>query len=283
MATSVITETCPCLRILAFQQAMHPAALRLAHPCRQQDALVIQTLDERHLWQKPLGRLAVTAQGGFAWVSVADGVSSSPRADLASRSFLDVLHGAAQPPAGPPSQLPGLVRRARVDWQSRHLRPHTQGAACTLASLWCAQGCVCAVNCGDSRIWRLRPQADGSVQWHQVSRDHTVWQQMLDDGEVEPGEAGEYAAFYQGLMHCLILGDDAPEDDWLHGWHGEAVTGDCYLLATGGLHDTLPAARLQALWQAHQPPQANLDALHAAYRQAGAPDDISVVVLEIQN
>ncbi len=271
------------LHIHAFQQAIHPAALGRTRVAPPQDALAVQTLGERHLWQKPLGRLAARAQDGFAWVSVADGVSSSPCADLASRSFLDVLHG-AQPPAGPSSQLPSRVRRAREDWQSGYLRPRTQGAACTLASLWCAQGRVCAVNCGDSRIWRLRPQADGSVQWLQVSRDHTVWQQMLDDGEVLEEEVGEYAAIYQGLMHCLILGDDAPDDDdapqdWLHIWHGQAAPGDCYLLATDGLHDTLPAAQLQALWRSDRPAQDNLDALHTAYRQAGAPDDISVVAL----
>lgn len=150
--------------IRAFQQAIHPAALGRTRIAPPQDALAVQTLGERHLWQKPLRRFATTAQGGFAWVSVTDGVATSPCAGLASRSFLDVLHG-AQPPSGPASQLPGLVRRARADWQSRHLRPRTQGAACTLASLWCADGRVCAVNCGDSRIWRLRPQADGGVQW----------------------------------------------------------------------------------------------------------------------
>ena len=62
-------------------------------------------------------------------------------------------------------------------------------------------------------------------------------------------------------MHCLILSDDAPEDDWLHVWDGEAVPGDCYLLATDSLHDTLPAARLQALWQAQQTLQVNGDVL----------------------
>ena len=268
----------PFARIIAAQQAMHPAALRRARPAPQQDALAIHTQTECSIHQTRLGQWACDVAADFAWVSVADGVATSPCADLASRSFLEVLHG-AQLPAAPANQLPSLVRRARVDWQSRYLRSHTLGAACTLASLWCADGRVCAVNCGDSRIWRLRPQADGSVQWLQISRDHTVWQQMLQEGEVLPEEAGEYAAFYQGLMHCLILGDDAPEDDWLHVWHGQALPGDCYLLATDGLHDTLPAARLQALWQAHQPPQANLDALHAAYRQAGAPDDVSVVAL----
>ena len=151
------------MHIHAFQQAMHPAALRSPRPQPQQDALAIQTLTERHLWQKPLGRFAGVTEGGWAWVSVADGVASSPCADLASRSFLDTLHhtGAV---TGPANQLPGLVRRARQEWQSRTLRQRTQGAACTLASLWCARGQVCAVNCGDSRIWRLRAQADGSVQ-----------------------------------------------------------------------------------------------------------------------
>lgn len=272
------------LHIHAFQQAIHPAALSRTRIAPPQDALVVQTLGKRHLWQKPLGRLVARAHDGFAWVSVADGVSSSPCADLASRSFLDVLHS-AQPPAGPAHQLPGRVRRAREDWQSRHLRPRTQGAACTLASLLCVQGQVCAVNCGDSRIWRLRSQADGSVQWLQLSRDHTVWQQMLDAGEVQPEEADDYASVYQGLSHCLVLdaGDDeddeASADPWLHIWHGQAAPGDCYLLATDGLHDTLPAAQLQALWRSDRPAQDNLDALHTAYRQAGAPDDISVVAL----
>lgn len=273
------------MHIHAFQQAIAPAALGRTRAGAPQDALAIQTVAERHLWQKPQGHFAGVAEGGFAWVSVADGVASSPCAALASRSLLQVLHASALPQAA--NALPGLVRRARHDWQSRHLRPRTQGAACTLASLLHVQGQVCAVNCGDSRIWRLRPQADGSVQWLQISRDHTLWQQMLDAGEVQPEDAADYASIYQGLAHCLVLGDSDEEEasadaDWLHIWHGQAALGDCYLLATDGLHDSLPAARLQALWQAQQPPQANLDALHAAYRQAGAPDDISVIVLEIQ-
>ena len=66
------------MHIHAFQQAMHPAALRSPRPQPQQDALAIQTLTERHLWQKPLGRFAGVVEGGWAWVSVADGVASSP-------------------------------------------------------------------------------------------------------------------------------------------------------------------------------------------------------------
>lgn len=274
------------LRITALQQAMHPAVLRHARPAPQQDALAIHTLDERHVWQTPLGQWACTARDGWAWVSVTDGVASSPCADLASHSFLQVLHGVSPATA---RQLPGLVRQARLDWRARYLKRRTRGAACTLASLLVAGGQVCAVNSGDARIWQLRPQPDGSVQWLQLSRDHTAWQQMLDDGEADAAQADEYASIYQGLLHCLVLDTDdgldedldagVVQEDWLHVWHGQAMAGDAYLLATDGLHGVLSDARMQALWQAAKSPQGGLQALHDAYRRAGAQDDVSLVLL----
>ena len=272
---------------------MHPAALLRPRSSPQQDALALQTLDEElHIRQTSLGQWACSAPGGFAWLSVADGVTSSPCADLASRSFLQVLHRAR--PGAPPlqaGQLPGLVRQARHDWRTQYLQPRTRGAASTLASLLVADGQVCAVNSGDARIWRLRSQADGRVQWLQISRDHTAWQQMLDDGEAQAEQADEYASIYQGLLQCLVLdADDDPDDDgmvegavqedWLHIWQGQAAPGDAYLLATDGLHGALTDAQMQALWQAADSPQDRLRALHGAYRRAGAQDDISVVLLQ---
>ena len=127
------------MQLIAFQQAMHPAALRHARPAPQQDALALQTLHQRHIEQTRQGQWACdtghTPGGSFAWLSVADGVASSPCADLASRSFLEVLHAAN--PAAPQLQarkLPGLVRQARLDWRAQYLKPRTRGAACTLAT-----------------------------------------------------------------------------------------------------------------------------------------------------
>ncbi|MDF1480615.1 PP2C family protein-serine/threonine phosphatase [Extensimonas sp. H3M7-6] len=272
------------LRIAAFQQIMRPAYL---HHTMQQDALVLQTIHrKRHIQQKPMGQWDCVAPGGIAWLSVADGVASSPCADLASRSFLQVLHPERLATPLSARQLPALVRQARLNWRAQHLRPHTRGAACTLASLLYSDGQVCAVNSGDARIWRLRPQIDGGVQWLQLSRDHTVWQQMLDDGDAEAGQADAYASMYQGLLHCLVL--DADEDpnedcteqeDWLHIWHGRAEPGDAYLLATDGLHSVLSDVQMQAIWGAANSPQEGLRALHSAFRRNGAQDDISVVLL----
>ena len=273
------------MHLHALQQAHHPAAQRRYAPAPQQDALALQTRAQRHVQQTALGQWQLQAADGWAWLSVADGVASSPCADLASRSFLQVLHPAELPQALSARQLPTLVRRARQDWRARYLKPRTQGAACTLASLLLADGQVCAVNSGDARIWRLRRQADGSTAWLQVSRDHTAWQQMLDDGEAQPEQADECASIYQGLLHCLVLeadddpNEEAPPEDWLHVWHGQAAPGDTYLLATDGLHGALSEARMQAIWQQAASPQEGLDALRTAYRQAGAQDDVSVALL----
>ncbi len=97
---------------------MHPTALRHARPAPQQDALALHTQAEHHIQQTPLGQWASTAPDGWAWVSVADGVASSPCADLASRSFLQVLHRASPTVA---KQLPSLVRQARIDWRVQYL------------------------------------------------------------------------------------------------------------------------------------------------------------------
>lgn len=277
------------MQLHALQQVRHPAAgLRYA-PAPQQDALALQTLGQRHIQQTALGQWGLPAPGGWAWLSVADGVASSPCADLASRSILQVLHPEQLPQALNARQLPTLVRRARQDWRARYLKPRTQGAACTLASLLLADGQVCAVNSGDARIWRLRPQADGSTAWLQLSRDHTAWQQMLDDGEADATQADEYASIYQGLLHCLVLdtedddgdSEDLPAEDWLHIWHGQAQPGDCYLLATDGLHGVLSDGQMQALWQAAAHPADALQALHSAYRRAGAQDDVSLALLNL--
>lgn len=282
--------------IAAFQHAIDQQHSPDGKRLHMKDALALQWAGQRQVWQRANASLpAQPVPGDALWLSVADGVSASPHAALASRSFLQTLHGQAWPRLPAPAALPALVREARAQWQSRHLRPHTQGASTTLASVLLAQGKVCAVNCGDSRIWRLRPLPAGGMAWQPISRDQTVWQHMLDEGEVTPEQRDTYASIYQGLLHCLTLGewlddsddglDDGGEadgpaaDEWLHIWHGELHAGDALLLATDGLHETLGDAFLQCLWDSQADLTANVQALREAYLAAGAPDDCSVVAV----
>ncbi|PAT39681.1 hypothetical protein CK623_09170 [Vandammella animalimorsus] len=288
--------------IALFQHAIDQRHCRNGHRLNMQDALAFQWGRQRAIWQEQDASLPAqpVPAGAALWLSVADGVSASPHAALASRSLLHTLHHPAGLLPGSASALPALVRAAASAWQSRYLRPATQGASTTLASLMIKNGQACAVNCGDSRIWRLRPNATGGMAWQQLSRDHTIWQHMLDEGEVSPEQRDAGASIYQGLLHCLTLGSnqgnepdwlDDPAghstpppalENWLHIWHGQVQAGDVFVLATDGLHDSLGDERLPQLWQAQASLDANVQALKAAYLQAGAPDDCSVVAVRVQ-
>lgn len=267
----------------------------------QQDALLLAAPGWSACWQAHAKRQTVLMPAAGVLAAVADGVSLSPQAAFASRSFLQQLNTQFDSGSGAhPSALPQLVRHTHRLWQNQCLRPDTRGASCTLAALLIRGQQVSVVNIGDSRVWRLR-QVDGALQCQQLSHDHTLWQQMLDAGEV--AHTGEQpASFYQDLTQCLTLGDarddvcagDAVDDsedfadsdssavleqDWLHSWQGTAAAGDIWLLATDGLHGCITGFELQNYWQAEKTITENLNHLYAAWSASGGGDDISLMAL----
>ena len=280
----------------------------------QQDTLLLAGPEHSECWQAHARRKSLSLDAGLVLAAVADGVSLSPQSAFASRSFLQALHAQADlgGETAPSSlALPHLVRHTHRLWQQQCLRPGTRGASTTLAALLVQQRCLSVLNVGDSRVWRLRA-VGGALQCLQLSYDHTLWQQMLDAGEVEAGAGEEPASFYQDLTHCLTLGDlrdgEVHEDsagveaefsdsemggdsgsetgsavvqdrDWLHVWQGELVPGDAFLLATDGLHGCVPGFALLDHWRAKQPLLENLKRLYAAWNASGGGDDISLVAL----
>ena len=281
--------------IAAFQHAIAP--VRLPNMCRMemQDSMSLTHPEQHWVWQKKEADFATPALSVASpfWLAVADGVSASPAAALASRSWLGTLqkHILQQAQGGQHASAPAQIRAAWQQWQGKYLTSATYGASTTLACVAFDGSRYTAINCGDSRIWLLRqPAGQQATEWQQISQDHTAWQYLLDEGEVSATQRAEYASIYQGLMHCLTLGDnlepDGLDDDTdytpasdqpvLHIHTGELQAGDILLLATDGLHDTLSAAEMHALWQSGHTLPEKVQALKAAYIKAGAPDDCSV-------
>ena len=262
----------------------------------QQDSMVLAAEESYELIQSTNYGIAVEDWSDREpWVSVADGVSTSPRAALASSSFLSLLHQLDTGGSGLSEQvhesteLPALVHAAYQRWQMQYLRRSTRGASTTLASLQIRGNTVCVVNCGDSRVWRIRKGGDGTSQIEQLSRDHTLWQEMLDSGEVDSHQCG--ASVYQALTHCLTLGDgddllepdeeDAPASSQfsLRVWRGTIRAGDIYLLATDGLHGMSEDFDLGRQWQSSKTLEGNLEGLLRAWRAHEGNDDISVIAI----
>lgn len=211
--------------------------------------------------------------------SVADGVSASTAPAQASRGLLTALHGLPhelQHGEVSSEHLEACATQALHAWNLRYLNEGTQGASTTLATVLIDEARAAWLNCGDSRIYHVR-QEGAAVQWHQLSHDHTIWNELLADGIVEltPGQEAP-TMWTHGLMHSLTLGNDAADPEWASG--SCAVSpGDCLILCTDGIHGTLTYNQMQAEFDPTQPLDNNAKRWWQATLAAGAPDNFSFV------
>ena len=217
--------------------------------------------------------------------AVADGVAVSFKPQLASKTLLEVLR--VLPSELAERDASGLSRELQDGWIGpralrRYIHPHLcrrlsmrssfNRSATTLALLQWREGRFSALNVGDSRIYCI--SADG--EWCQVSLDHTYYQSMVQRGELAPGD--DVGQLYHDLEH-MISSDESEDDFAIHWQSGVWPAGSTWLLCTDGLHDSLNPSEMQALFA----PDATLVDLAGRYRQAvleaGAPDNVSFILL----
>jgi serine/threonine-protein phosphatase Stp1 len=123
---------------------------------------------------------------------------------------------------------------------------------------------------GDSRIYRSR---DGVLT--QLTRDHSMVQDLVDRGTLTADEAETHP-----MAHVLSRAIGTEESLSHDAFRDEACVGDVYLLCSDGLtkvisHDAI-AARLSGS------PARAVDGLIADTLAAGAPDNVSVIVVSLE-
>ena len=113
---------------------------------------------------------------------VADGMGGHRGGDVASRLTVETLE-AARPEWGPPGgELMEAVRTAnRVVYERSAADRELRGMGTTVTALQTAGESGRIVHVGDSRAYLLR---DHALQ--QLTQDHTLVQQMVDDGQPPP-------------------------------------------------------------------------------------------------
>ena len=121
---------------------------------------------------------------------------------------------------------------------------------------------------GDSRCYLWR-----SGRLYQLSRDHSLLQQLLDEQQLSPEQAARHPA-----AHALTRAIGASEELELEILEFAVFPGDTLLLCSDGLHQSMSA---DALGAALSLPSTHL-ALERLFRQAlkgPARDNISAVVI----
>jgi serine/threonine protein phosphatase PrpC len=150
--------------------------------------------------------------------------------------------------------------------------PELTGMGTTVSALVRVGEKVALAHIGDSRIYLLR---DGELR--QVSTDHTFVQRLVDTGRITEEEAAVHPR-RSVLMRVLGDVDSSPEIDT---WVLETRPGDRWLICSDGLSGVVKHDTIEATLRSKDSPKAVADRLIRQSLDAGAPDNVTAVVVDV--
>ncbi len=123
---------------------------------------------------------------------------------------------------------------------------------------------------GDSRAYRIR--GDQIVQ---LTRDHSLVQDLVDAGMLEPAEAQDHPN-----SNVVTRAIGVAEDVQIEVADGDAGPGDIFLLASDGLTKLVGDTELLAELNSGDAEQA-ADRLIETVLARGAPDNVSMIIVKL--
>ena len=203
--------------------------------------------------------------------AVADGMGGHESGDFAAAAIVDAL--AAIPPAESGAVLLAEVRARLHDVHQdlRHEAAQRGGGhliGSTIVALVVVGRHYACLWAGDSRLYRLR---DGRLR--AMTRDHSHVQELLDLGQISAEEAARHPQ--ASVITRAVGAADELEIDTLR---DRFEPGDTLLLCSDGLVRAVPEDRIADII-GRNPVDKAVDALIDSALQAGAQDNVSVVVV----
>lgn len=153
--------------------------------------------------------------------------------------------------------------------------PQLAGMGTTCTALLIDGDCIEFAHIGDSRAYRLRPSADG--EFEQISTDHTFVQRLLNEGRITPEEA-EHHPHKNVIMRVLGDVDASPE---LELKTLDAVVGERWVLSSDGLDAVVSVPEIEQVMRSHDDLAEVADTLISMTLERGAPDNVTVVALQV--
>jgi PPM family protein phosphatase len=210
-------------------------------------------------------------------VAVADGVGGAAAGEVASRLAIDaVAHLAGRRLDAPlDDELAGALATANetIGFVAA-CRPLLAGMSTTLTAVALDDdGAYVVANVGDSRTYLLR---DGALR--RLSRDDSLVQLLVDRGEITPGQARRHPQ--RSLVLEALDGDPERRPPAIA--TAPARTGDRLLLCSDGLSDYVDDEDIAAALREETRREACAERLVAIALAAGARDNITVVVADVE-
>ncbi|WP_158890509.1 PP2C family protein-serine/threonine phosphatase [Amycolatopsis anabasis] len=211
-------------------------------------------------------------------LAVADGMGGHAHGEVASGTTASVL---AELDANLPAELGDIdllatlagavaeAARRLIDLISQDAGLTGMGTTLT-ALLWNGRE-FGVVHLGDSRGYLLR---DDTL--HQITRDHTMIQALVDSGRLTPEQAAEHPR-RSVLVRALQADTEVEPDLFLH----QVAAGDRYLLCSDGLTDVVPVEAVGEALAEIEDPDAAVRRLIELANEGGGPDNISCVLADV--
>jgi len=204
------------------------------------------------------------AQG--VWV-VADGMGGHASGEVASKVARDKL--VAEVKRGTAlAQSIAAAHEAVVQAAAEVSARKGMGSTLVAAQIEPRTGAASIAWVGDSRAYLWR-----SGELRRLTRDHSLVQLLVQQGEISPAEAENHPD-RNVLVRCL--GFDQPQIDQVK---VHLVPGDLLLLCTDGLTTEVHDTRLAEIMASVASPQACAEALIRAVEDKGGVDDATALVI----
>lgn len=206
---------------------------------------------------------------------VADGMGGHAGGDVASAStVLDLVHL----DRGDFDQEAGTVLADEIQTANSllselvHTNPRLAGMGTTVTAILLSGRSLQFAHIGDSRAYRLK-----NGVFEQISIDHTFVQRLIDEGRLRPEEA-ETHPHKNVLMRVLGDVDASPELD-LRSYDVEP--GERWLLCSDGLNAVVRDSTVEEVMRSTPDLQACVDTLVDMVLAGGAPDNVTIAVVEV--
>lgn len=205
-------------------------------------------------------------------LAVADGMGGMAAGDVASNIVITTLAPLDEDVPG--ESLVDLLRDA-VDAANGQLRqavaerPELEGMGTTLTALLFSGSRAGMAHIGDSRAYLLR-----EGEFHQVTKDDTYVQMLVDEGRISAEEAGSHPQ-RSVLTRAMDGRDVEPEYSVRH-----VLPGDRYLICSDGLSGVVSGGTIADTLREYPDPQQCVERLLALALRGGGPDNVTVIIAD---
>jgi len=205
---------------------------------------------------------------------VADGVGGAAAGEIAAASTAYVASTVSMITDDDPK----AVLAQAVTFAHQHLRdgvranPLLDGMSTTLTAVFGDGERFALAHVGDSRAYLWR---NGAL--HQITKDHTLVQMMLDSGQLRAEEAANFP--YRSVIARSVTHSDPPEPDLCL---LDLEAGDRLLVASDGLTDLIRDDLLCSAISSHDL-ESGVDHLVDLALAAGGRDNITCILGEVVN